>query len=278
MRCVYLPKYNKLVPATEKLPSGTAWLEALERFRKALWLHEKLLEKQSPSNDNEDEDDTVDNTESTQPADDAVAAEDAPEEAVDVNVNAVDVNVNDLDTLNALSIPKAYVPKYLLAFILLGPFSLEPNPAWNITSLAVGKSKKVLPSAGPVERPTSTPTVPSSTPEAVVLSPANFVTPDGTNVKPLSRADFKAMKQEITGKKKREREASSALEVAALERSNTIMEQKNVLFAERNKARAKKDAIELKEKGIRMAVDLDMDPAVILKLKTELFEMIQNTK
>jgi len=270
VRCVYLPKYNKLVPATEKLPSGTAWLEALERFRKALWLHEK----QSSSNENEDEDDTVDNTESTQPADDAVAAE----EAVDVVVNAADVNVNDLDTINALSIPKAYVPKYLLAFILLGPFSLEPNPAWNITSLAVGKSKKVLPSAGPVERPTSTPTVPSSTPEAVVLSPSNFVTPDSTNVKPLSRADFNAMKQEITGKKRREREASSALEVAALERSNTIMEQKNVLFAERNKARATKDAIELKEKGIRMAVDLDMDPAVILKLKTELFEMIQNTK
>ena len=61
VRCVYLPKYNKLVPATEKLPSGTAWLEALERLRKALWLYEK----QSSSNDNEAEDDTADNTETT---------------------------------------------------------------------------------------------------------------------------------------------------------------------------------------------------------------------
>jgi len=260
VKCVYLPKYNMLVPATEKLPSGEAWLEALERFRKALWLHEK----QSPSNENEADDNNDDNTETTQTAEDAVAAEDAEDAAA-----AEAVDVNDLDTLNALIVPEAYVPKYLLAFILLGPFSLEPNPAWNITSLAVGKSKKVLPSSVPVERP-------SSTPDAVVLSPTTFVTPDG-NIKPLSRADISEIRKEMTGKKKRERDGSSAHEVAALERSNTIMEAKNVILADKNKARAKRDAIELKKEGIRMAIDLQMDEAVIRKLKMEVFEMIQNT-
>lgn len=256
IKCVYLPKYNKVVPPTKKLPSGEAWLEAFERFRKALW----FSENPSGSSNNIDDGDDA----NTQPAEPDVEHVE-PEDDNHDNDNAGG-ETNDLSALDALIVPEGYIPKYLLAFLLLGPCSLEPNAAWNITSLEVARSNKVvqLPSSAPRERPSSSATDPSPSP-----SPSSSVTPEA---KPCSRANIADIKKELNSKK-RTRDATSAQEVAALERSNTIMEQKNEILKKRDAHKAILATIQIKKEGLRWAEDLEMDQAVIKQLKLELFEL-----
>ena len=63
VRSDYLSLYNKLVPPNSKLPSGVAWIEALDKFRKALWLKEK------PQKNNDDDDDENDIADDVDPDD-----------------------------------------------------------------------------------------------------------------------------------------------------------------------------------------------------------------
>ena len=157
----------------------------------------------------------------------------------------------------------------LLTFIALGPPSPEPNPAWNVTGLSMHKSNKSVPSTS--ELPSTTPLLqrPSSSPIDDTESQFNTPVPPE---QPLSRKTLRAIGAEIAGVQssaKRQRQGTQEADVAALERNNTIMSQKNTITAERNAELARQGRMERKKEAIRMAEDLQMDPADIRKLKME---------
>jgi hypothetical protein len=273
VRSDYLSLYNKLVPPNSKLPSGVAWIEALDKFRKALWLKEKPQK-------NNDDDDGADVADDVDP-DDADAA-DADANADDTtNDTTNDTTIQNATNDGGIECPEGYLPVFLLTFIALGPPSPEPNPAWNVTGLSMLKSHKSveLPSTTTLpQRSSSVPDTPNN------LTESRFNTPLPPD-QPLSRKKLQAIGAEIAGiqsSAKRQRQSTPEVDVAALERNNTIMSQKNTIIAERNTEllrqgaiNASKHALEKKKEAIRMAEDLQMDPAQIRILKMEYFALCQ---
>lgn len=261
VRNTYLPYYNKLVP--DKLPSGKAWLEFFEKFRRTLFFADR---KAGPTKDTAEEDTAAEVDTNTQvPEEEAAHDDDTDDDATGRDLPVVDTADPD-----NLVVPEDYLSSYLLAFLELGPCSLEPNAAWNINSLEVAKSKKVvqLPSSTPLERTSTT-----YQQDPITISPDNFLTP--SPITGLSRKSISDLKNEFLANKghKRKRDDGAALELAALERNNTLLEQKNVILANKEVSHAKFACMQMKKEAIKMAEELDMDPDAIKQLKLEYFDL-----
>ena len=291
----YLPIYNDIVKAGTG--SGTAWLEKLERLRQILYNIE-LRKRQNNKvfvllsycvaisnyllmslNTNfclmcsmqKTNADTDKNDDQNDKNDDDEADED--EENEDDNEGTQE-ETSIPNSSTEKTAPDNYVPVHLLAFVLLGPPSDEPAPAWKSFGGAALKSSPNVP---------VTPSTPA-TPAPGIESPGAPAFTLGSKGH-LSRGELKKLQDEhnrqragdksgdLISKRPRHEEAAAI----AVIRMNVSMEKQVALNEEKVALYKRKQRLKELERSIELGQELGFPEEEITLFKRELFTLMRSS-